>query len=338
MAQEKRNRQFKRFSDLGLETVETILPRWVASKGPRFATNFLEYQLYSHWSDIVGDVLARKLTPMGIRKKTLYLYGLDATMNQEAMFRQQMILQRINAYAGKEIVRQLRISARLWQDPDTKDIGAVKQLLARQKQRAQHDIGRAIRQTALSGEETQHAAQLAQKVDDHELGQAIQRAFQHHLQYNKLKEQHDWHPCAVCGTLCPPEQTYCQRCSQAHADKVHEAVAEVLRDVPWARYPEVHRYVPECTPALVSIVRQGLVQQLAREVDVRDHQSMKARTLVMLYRCLPPEQLTEEKIERALYSLRFDMHIPEGYKFPKRYSVISWGKKTKPPRHRDQAE
>ena len=137
MAQEKRNRQFKRFSDLGLETVETILPRWVASKGPRFATNFLEYQLYSHWSDIVGDVLARKLTPMGIRKKTLYLYGLDATMNQEAMFRQQMILQRINAYAGKEIVRQLRISARLWQDPDTKDIGAVKQLLARQKQRAQ---------------------------------------------------------------------------------------------------------------------------------------------------------------------------------------------------------
>ena len=51
------------------------------------------------------------------------------------------------------------------------------------------------------------------------------------------------------------------------------------------------------------------------------------RTLVMLYRCLPPEQLNEDNITRALYALRFDMHRPKDYKAPKRYDVIKLGRR-----------
>ena len=47
-----------------------------------------------------------------------------------------------------------------------------------------------------------------------------------------------------------------------------------------------------------------------------------AKTLVMLYRCLPPDKLTEDAIRRALYELRFNMYWPPDYKMPKRYEAI----------------
>ena len=73
--------------------------------------------------------------------------------------------------------------------------------------------------------------------------------------------------------------------------------------------------------------RSIMVQQLAADTDVNDKTSMKAKTLVMLYRCLPPEQLNEDNITRALYALRFDMHRPKDYKTPKRYEVIKLGRR-----------
>jgi hypothetical protein len=69
-----------------------------------------------------------------------------------------------------------------------------------------------------------------------------------------------------------------------------------------------------------------LVQRLAAEVDVDDKTSLKAMQLVMLYRVLPPEQLTVDAVDRALYALRFDLHRPKDYVAPKRYSAIKRGK------------
>jgi hypothetical protein len=46
----------------------------------------------------------------------------------------------------------------------------------------------------------------------------------------------------------------------------------------------------------------------------------------MLFRVLPPEQLTEDAVDRALYALRFSLNRPKDYVAPKRYSVIKRGK------------
>ena len=82
-------------------------------------------------------------------------------------------------------------------------------------------------------------------------------------------------------------------------------------------------------PAIIAKVREELVLELARIIDVRDRTSLEAKTLVMLYCCIPPEQLTEELINRTLYRLRFNLVIPKDYKMPKRYDIINWGHKGK---------
>ena len=318
----------KRYSELGLETTERILPRWVASKGKMFSRQFLEHSLYWHWPAIVGETLARQLAPMGIRKDTLHLYGPNSVLNYQVRLMESELVQKVNAYAGRPLIKHIYVGRR-WEHPDTTGQEAVHRELLAQAATPQTDLGREIRQTNLSGAEMTQAARLAAHVEDDDLQQAIQKAYQHHLQAQHVKRQHDWTPCVDCGTLCPPADKYCQRCAAQHNEKLHNAIAAVLRDIPWARFQEVQHYVPAATPALVSAVRQSLVQELAAKTDVRDHQSMQAKTLAMLYRCLPPDKLTPEAIDRALYRLRFDMYIPQGYQIPRRYTVIPWGKKQK---------
>lgn len=318
--------QFKRFSELGLETTKRILPRWAASKGKVFSRQFLEHTIYWHWPDIVGKDLARQLEPMGIRKDTLHLYGPNSVLNYQVRMMAADIVQKVNTYAGHEIIKHIYVGRR-WEHPDTAGQEAVHREFMAKEKAPRQDMGREVRQTNLSDAEMERAAQMAARVEDDDLQNAIRKAYQHHLQSQQVKRKHNWTPCIECGTLCPPEQQYCQRCAARREENLRAAVAGVFHDVPWARYQEVHKYVPDCTPALVSAVRQNLVQELAAKIDVRDHNSMEAKTLVMLYRSIPPENLTQEVIDRTLYRLRFDMYIPKDYKMPKRYSVIPWGNK-----------
>ena len=54
-----------------------------------------------------------------------------------------------------------------------------------------------------------------------------------------------------------------------------------------------------------------LIQRLAGSVDYGDTESMEARTLVMLYRSLPPEQLNDEVVKKTMSRLRRDVrYVP----------------------------
>ena len=50
-----------------------------------------------------------------------------------------------------------------------------------------------------------------------------------------------------------------------------------------------------------------MLQKAARKVDPEKIDSIEAKTLVMMYRCIPPEQLTEEIITKTLHRLRNDL-------------------------------
>ena len=173
----------------------------------------------------------------------------------------------------------------------------------------------------------QAAEALGAASEDEDIGKAISNLYRKHLQLQKLKISRQYQKCPQCGRLMSPQESLCSECRHIQRDKLTAAVRQVLRDMPWARYPDVRQYVPECTPKMVNEQRSIMVQKLAADTDVNDRTSMKAKTLVMLYRCLPPEQLTEDNIARALYALRFDMHRPKDYKTPKRYEVIKLGRR-----------
>ena len=306
----------------GLEPVTSVIPRWVHGKGRAFEKKFFAHWVLWHWEDIVGSYNARQAEPQGIRNEVLYLYCWNSVLRNELQMMQARIVDQVNQYAACPLIRGIAFSRR-WEQPESDGIGEIR--IAHQQE--EYDWGRQRKRIALSEKEQREAASLGGSVEDTDIREKARILYARQLQMNRLRKERKWHPCADCGRLCPPEESCCTVCRSRRQEERAAAVRQVLRDIPWARCGEVREYVPDCTPKLLNEQRAAMVQQLASEVDVRDTSSLKARNLVMLYRCLPPEQLTEEEMARTLYRLRFNLHRPKDYKAPKRYSVIPLGKK-----------
>jgi len=309
-----------------LEKAETIIPRWVKSKGTEFELEYRKRWVLTYWRDIVGDVIAQHVELMGIRKKTLLYYSSSPAWNNEMRLLMPQIVDKMNRFAGCEIIREVRLTHR-WEKPEAGDVLAFRAWL-RQEDSKIPDFRKEREQTLLTSEEEDSAKALSASSADDDLGNLLGQIYRKNLQLRKVKSQHGWVPCSDCGTLTEPKPkpALCPACRSKRAANLRAAIRQVLIDMPWARPPEVAEYVPGATPKLVSEQRALLVQKLAAEVDVNDKTSLKAMQLVMLYRVLPPSQLTEDAVDRALYALRFDLHRPKDYVAPKRYSVIKRGK------------
>jgi len=306
----------------GLEPVKSVIPRWVHEKGPEFERKFFVHWVLWHWSDIVGDFIARNTSPQGIRKDTLYIYSDNASLRNELQMMMPQIVQSVNNYAGQQMIAKVAFSKR-WEKADSEGIDEIRMAPIP----SDENWGKERRKISLSAEEMQAASLLESKADDEEIGKAISGLYRKHMQMQKLQLSRNYHKCPQCGRLMEPKYILCVECSRRQREKTTASVRQVLRDMPWARYPDVKKYVPECTTKMVNEQRSIMVQKLAADIDVKDKDSIKAKTLVMLYRCLPPDKLTEDNIIRALYQLRFDMHRPKDYKAPRRYDVIKLGRR-----------
>lgn len=306
-----------------LELVKSVMPRWIHERGTAFEKKFFAHWVLGHWEDIVGEYNARNAEPQGIRREILYLYCGNSALRNELAMMQERIVQMVNNYAGQKMIAGIAFGRR-WDHPDIDAGGEVPLTRAVREE----NWGKERQKVALSAEEEAAANSMGARAQDPDIARMARRLYRKNMQMNKLHViAHDWHSCQSCGRLVPPERRWCADCARRQRENRAAAIRQVLRDIPWARCKEVQEYVPECTPKLLNEQRAAMVQQLAAEVDVRDTASMKALNLVMLYRCLPPDKLTEEEVARSLYQLRFSLHRPDGYTAPKRYSVIPLGKK-----------
>jgi hypothetical protein len=306
----------------GLERPDSIIRKTIHHMGSSYEKKYYMHWVLWHWQEIVGEFVARNTSPQGIRNKTLYIYSDNSALRNELQMMMPQVVQSVNNYAGQKMIEKVAFTKR-WEKADSEGIDEIR--LAPVE--AEENLGRERCKMPLSPVEMQAAEVLGAEAEDEEIGRAVSNLYRKHLQLQKLKLAKSYKKCPQCGRLMAPEESLCDECRRSQRDKITAAVRQVLRDMPWARYPEVKKYVPECTTKMVNEQRSIMVQKLAADTDVNDKTSIKAKTLVMLYRCLPPEQLNEDNITRALYDLRFDMHRPKDYKAPKRYEVIKLGRR-----------
>ena len=305
----------------GLEHTATIIPKAIHALGPKQEKEFYAHWVLWHWVDIAGDAIARHVKVMGIRNKVLYATSDDSVWAQEIRMMMPQIVQNVNNYAGQALIKEMRF-VKKWEKPAVPDRSSGGTWLARDAGEEEPDIGRKRRQIPLTEQDIADAQRLAAGIEDEDLAMSLRGLYRKQRQLDKLHAQEEWHPCASCGRLCAPEDRLCPACRMKKEEELRAKVRGVLRDIPWARYAEVHEYVPDCTTKIVNEQRALLVQQLASTVEVTDTESLAAKNLVMLYRCLPPDKLTEEVMKRAISDLRFNLHRPKDYKAPRRYEVI----------------
>lgn len=68
-----------------------------------------ELKIWNNWPEIVGTVIAKNTSKMQLKGGILTLYVESAPLKNELMFHRSVILQKINSFFEKQIVKEIHI-------------------------------------------------------------------------------------------------------------------------------------------------------------------------------------------------------------------------------------
>jgi len=68
-----------------------------------------ELKISNNWAEIVGMVIAKNTSKIQLKGNTLYIYVESAPLKNELTFHRSVILQKINTFFNKEIVKEIHI-------------------------------------------------------------------------------------------------------------------------------------------------------------------------------------------------------------------------------------
>ena len=264
--------------------------------GPQFERDYIAHTTLSHWSDIMGEMVARRVRAVAIKDGKLFLYAPDATWKNEMRMTMPDTIQRVNNYAGGRLVKEIIFARSARPAPIMAEDG--------QDTETRAAYARTLVQTGLTDAEIARGRTLAESVSDEKLATRIQRAYQVTRKAQRLKEQRGLSPCPSCGRMV---DGVCHDCRRSKERSVRRAVRVILRAEPWAKLADVVQRVPSCDALMLGSERADLVRQIAGTTEYTAQDSANAHLLTMLHRGLPPEEVTPKKIQSTFWELRNEL-------------------------------
>ncbi|EEQ49185.1 DUF721 domain-containing protein [Selenomonas flueggei] len=263
--------------------------------GPSFERDYITHTTISHWADIMGEMVARRVRAVAVKDKKLFLYAPDAVWKNEMRMSAPEIVQRVNNYAGGRMVTEIAFARTMRPIMETADNAAAETPAA---------YRRALAQTGLTDAEIAHGAALASAASDSDLRTHIERAYLTTRKARHLKEARGLTPCPVCGRFVSGA---CMDCRRSEERGLRREVRAILRREPWAKLADITRWIPSADALMVGSERADLIRSIAGRTEYTAQDSENARLLTMLHRGLPPEQVTPKKIQSTFWELRNEL-------------------------------
>ena len=263
--------------------------------GPSFERDYITHTTISHWADIMGEMVARRVRAVAVKDKKLFLYAPDAVWKNEMRMSAPEIVQRVNNYAGGRMVTEIAFARTMRPIMETADNAAAETPAA---------YRRALAQTGLTDAEIAHGAALASAASDSDLRTHIERAYLTTRKARHLKEARGLTPCPVCGRFVSGA---CMDCRRSEERGLRREVRAILRREPWAKLADITRRIPSADALMVGSERADLIRSIAGRTEYTAQDSENARLLTMLHRGLPPEQVTPKKIQSTFWELRNEL-------------------------------
>ena len=308
----------------GMEKINHVIPKSIHALGKKIERMYQEHFVLARWQEIVGAGIAAHVWPLAVEGDELILYAAAPAWRNEIMLMQLMILARFNNIAGFEMVKKIRFS---WQKSDVWRRAEKNDSSDMDDTEGQEAYRKALQEMQLTEEEQEACTRSIASVGNPALREKLLHLFEKRRKSEKARKAAGDAPCPHCGRLVAGGRL-CLACAMQAKKEKRRLLRRLLLDLPWARYAEIQEHIP-CTPAMVASERSRLSQELARRIKFGDWESLEAKTLVMLYRSLRPEQLTEEIVRRTLYDLRHEMAEGTVFSpFPKRSDFMKKRVKT----------
>lgn len=287
-------------------TADQTLKSSLKALGKDFYIKYLQHAVFFQWSSLVGERIAEKIKPALIEHKILFVRVEDATWRTEFQFKKADILKKINDAAECNLLDDIRINNRL-------EIPAPPKIDEPQFLTPDEIVAQDLPNITLTEEEIAEVERNSTPIQNEKLRAVMFDTSLARARLHKCRLKHGWHHCAKCELLVPPTEVLCDGCQRKELEQFRRTIGEIIQDVPWSTYAEIRNelqlrmphMIGWCRPETVSSVRSSLVQNLARSIDTRDPSQVKR--LVMIYRQVPPDQLSADAVRKTMRRLRFDL-------------------------------
>ena len=90
------------------EPIGDLLRQFLRQQGLESPLN--EYRLIQGWTHVMGPIVARYTRNLAIRNQTLYVQLSSPVLRQELMMQRHELGERLNAYAGAQVICNLVVS------------------------------------------------------------------------------------------------------------------------------------------------------------------------------------------------------------------------------------
>lgn len=284
-----------------MEKLDIVIPKGIRALGAKIEAKYQEMYVLCAWERIVGKDIAKYVHPIAIHGTELLLTSMYGTWRTQLTYMQDMIIQNINRIVGNTRVKSIRFTHKRSDRSSVYD--------AYQETANSHKTHISAKKEPQILEMDKAAArEKVACIEDKELRQRLSRLLAKEESVRREKSTHG-ERCACCGIYIDTGERLCTTCERAQREKNREKLRSYLLDIPWATLAQIREEI-DVTGDEVARTRAQLVQQLARRVKDGDTTSVDAKILVMLYRMVRPEHLTDDLVASSLKRLRYELADP----------------------------
>ncbi|MDQ0203315.1 DUF721 domain-containing protein [Pectinatus haikarae] len=286
----KRKRKNTDFNSVG-----QIMPRAL-----NHLTKSPEYKLYLirfYWESIVGKDIADHAVPKNFAFGTLHIGTSSSVWANNLLYMKFDILDKINNALQYKLIKDIHFTYG--------KNGSNKIISSRIKEKK--NTKRILANTELSEAEMISVEKKCAAINDEDLAKYIKKVLIVNEKINKIKKQNNWHECKKCAALCAAEEDYCDNCRRELKNINYSQIRKILMTKPWARYGEIKNYVDNCSADMVNKARISLVQRMTINLKITSYDDIQLKTLIMLYKALPPEQINQKVVKENINRLKYDL-------------------------------
>lgn len=278
-----------------MESLGKLVPLTIKKLGITKRYN-AESAIY-HWREIVGPKIASNAMPLSVQRDLLFVAVSSPVWGHHLSMMKQDIISKINTFIGDNLIRDIRFQAGYLKDNQNEENTG---------QEAKNSIK--LHNIKLDESEQKAVQKIVSAVQDDELRQKLCRLVKNDIALKKYRKSNNWHKCARCSALCPPEEKLCQVCSIEQKQQVRREISFILCENPWLGYSELKKYI-NCSFDEFKEVKERLVSVLTAQINAEDCDKIKEMTLVMLATGIKPEQITDALIDNTLKRFRRKKHV-----------------------------
>ena len=287
-----------------------IMPKSLKLLGEDFYIKYLRNSVIYHWKDIVGEANADKFKPLYIQYKKLFVSCKDSSWKSVVYAYKSEFIKKINDYVKEDLIEDIIFNNTSMSIPKKSDTRS-----ATIKNLSYENRTKEIRNIILTEDELEDIKNTCECIENDELREAVYKASISRMKLEKYRRAHGWHDCPNCGVICPPEDKICNACKQIEYEKLERFILKILKEVPSLTFAEIKNEVEksmphmikECTPETISSLKSKRIQQLCHSINLQN--SNQVNELVMLFKGVKAEDLSEKLINQAIFELRYDLPL-----------------------------